>query len=287
MKLIDTQRDLDRICTRLQSEAVIAVDTEFERRRTYFARLSLIQITTKSNEAIIIDALSGINLAPINQILRSREILKIFHSPEQDFEIFYHLFNQLPCNIFDTQLAAKICNIGIDLISYSNLCHRLLNEEVDKSLQQANWLARPLTAELLEYAARDTEFLIPLYELLLDKLTKQNKLTEFQNELARISDVSNYQVSISKLIKRMRLLDRSRLFETKIYALTGFREECARALDIPRAHFATDHDLIRLSQVLPTSEQELRKLRLERKRIIDRRFRDRLFELCRGLKEHS
>lgn len=285
MKLIDKQRDLDRICLELQSESVIAVDTEFERRTTYFARLSIIQITTKRNETIIIDALSGINLNPLDQILRNKEILKILHSPEQDFEIFYHLFNHLPLNIFDTQLAAKICNIGIDLISYSNLCQQLLGIQIDKSLQQANWLVRPLGHKLLEYAARDTEFLIPLYELLLEKLNTTGKLTEYQNELSRILDINNYKVSIDKLIRKMRILDRSKSFESKVYTLTDFREECARILDIPRSHFATDHDLLRLCHILPTSDQELRKLRLERRRILDRRFKNKLFELCKGLKE--
>lgn len=284
MKLINRQTDLDRICLDLQSEKVIAVDTEFERRRTYFARLSIIQLMTSRGEAIIIDALSGINLAPFDQILRNREILKILHSPEQDFDIFYHLFGHLPLNIFDTQLAARICNVGIDLISYSNLCQQLLGASVDKSLQQANWLNRPLSHKLLEYAVRDTEFLIPLYNILSDKLDKQDKLTEYRLELCRLLDIANYQASIDKIIKKMRILDKSESFENKLYMLTDFREECARILDIPRSHCATDRDLIRLCRTLPTSNQELRKLTLERRRITDSRFKNKLFELCQGLK---
>jgi ribonuclease D len=58
-------------------------------------------------------------------------------------------------------------------MGYSKLCKAMLNIDIDKSLQKANWLERPLSQDLLEYAIRDTEFLIPLHRMLSETLNKQ------------------------------------------------------------------------------------------------------------------
>jgi ribonuclease D len=94
MILISNQSEFNKICEVLSNERILYMDTEFHRRKTYYAILSIIQISTP-NQKIIIDALSDINLSALKTILLNPLILKVLHSPDQDFEIFLKLFEHL------------------------------------------------------------------------------------------------------------------------------------------------------------------------------------------------
>lgn len=283
MKLINNQEDFNKICHTLKQEAIIFVDTEFHRRQTYYAKLSIIQIATKS-EDIVIDVLSGINLDLLKSVFADKNIVKVFHSPDQDFEIFYQLFGELPQNVFDTQLAAFICNIDEEMMGYGRLCKRLLDIEVDKSLQKANWMKRPLSHGLLEYAIRDTEYLIPLYEILSKMIEDQNKGAEFKDGITRLLDVKNYKVSTERILKKFRIPANADLLRNRLKVLIPFREECAMAEDLPRTFCATNLELIQICNKLPTTDKELISLDLHKKPIAKSKFKTKLFELCEGLK---
>lgn len=286
MKLINNQEDFNKICHMLMLERVIFVDTEFHRRQTYFAKLSIIQIATKSEE-IVIDALSGINLSLLKEVFANKNIVKVFHSPDQDFEIFYQLFGELPQNVFDTQIAASVCNIDDEMMGYGRLCKRLLDIEVDKSLQKANWMKRPLRPELLEYAIRDTEYLIPLYTMLSKMIDDLNKWAEYKARIIKLLDPRNYKPSVERIIKKFKIPTNSELLKTRLKVLIQFREECAMAEDIPRSFCATNWELIQICNKLPTNDKELISLDLHKKPITKPRFKTKLFELCEGLRAET
>ena len=63
------------------------------------------------------------------------------------------------------------------------------------------------------------------------------------------------------------------------------REECAQKVDLPRGYCVSDHDLIRICETLPTTDRDLIKLQIERLPIAKKPFKDKLFELCLGLRE--
>jgi ribonuclease D len=286
MKLINNQEDFNKICHMLMQEPIIFVDTEFYRRQTYFAKLSIIQIATKSEE-IIIDALSGINLGSLKSVFSNESIIKVFHSPDQDFEIFYQLFGELPRNVFDTQIAASVCNIDDEMMGYGRLCKRLLDIEVDKTLQKANWMKRPLSTELLEYAIRDTEYLIPLYGILSKMIDEQQRWTEYKARITKLLDLKNYKPSVEKLIKKFKIPANSEPFRKKLKVLIQFREECAMLEDLPRTFCATNGELIQICNGLPTNDKELISLNLHKKPIAKAGFKIKLFELCEGLKAET
>ena len=92
MQIIDNQKDFDTACEKLLDQDALFMDTEFHRRRTYYARLSIVQIASREDQ-MIIDVLSGIDISGLKAILANENIVKVFHAPEQDFDIFFHLFN--------------------------------------------------------------------------------------------------------------------------------------------------------------------------------------------------
>lgn len=53
---------------------------------------------------------------------------------------------------------------------FAALVEQYLNVELDKSESRTDWLARPLSDKQLEYAAADVHYLLPLYDILLEKV---------------------------------------------------------------------------------------------------------------------
>ena len=153
-------------------ENIISIDTEFVRNKTFFPQLCLIQIGT-SKGSYAIDPNKLTNLSLLKKILRNKNILKIFHSPRQDLEIFFNLFGSLPNNIFDTQIAYSfICQEY--QISYEKLVLKLLKIKLDKTFQYYDWSLRPINQNQLTYALNDVYYLRKLYFKIKQKL--KNKI---------------------------------------------------------------------------------------------------------------
>lgn len=283
MILIDDQQLLDETCAKLLKEKIIAIDSEFERRTTYYAQLCTLQIVS-ANYRVIIDALAGLDFAPFKQILQDSQILKIFHSPREDFEIFYKLFNELPKNCFDTQIAAKLCGMGSS-ISYSDLCAQICNVEIDKKYQKANWTRRPIKPQMLEYAITDAAYLEPIYLRLMSIIEEKNLLDSLYRQMTQLTDVKNYKVDAQNIWRKVSFPNRSQEFTSKMQALAAFREECASDANVPRRHFLSDEELIKICNHLPTSESKLGFLNISYKHLGLQKYKNKLFDLCSGLKE--
>ncbi len=283
MIFVDNQQVLTELCEQIATQTSISVDTEFQRRTTFFARLSIIQIVT-SRHKIIIDALAGLDLTPIKNIFADERIVKIFHSPREDFEILYRLFKQLPQNIFDTQTAASVCGFGNHL-SYSDLCMEMCRVTIDKTLQRAEWMRRPIPVKMLEYAIKDAEYLQSMY-LSLKKTIEDRKLGEaYKERLKPLVDPKTYMVNLETAWQKVRFSQTSGKVIERMKVFAAFREECASALDIPRRYFASDEDLLKLCHHLPSTERELIALRLDSHNLTKHRYRNKLFEICNGLAE--
>ena len=282
MILISNKSDFNKICEVLSKEKILYMDTEFHRRKTYYAILSIVQVSTL-NQKIIIDVLSGINLSALKNILLNPLILKVFHSPDQDFEIFLKLFGTLPKNVFDTQIAANVCGME-EGMGYSKLCKTMLNIDIDKTLQKADWLERPLSQDLLEYAIRDTEFLIPLHRMLSETLTNRKLWDNYNSKTAKLLDSNFYKFSPERIIQKMDLKNKNEEFLNNLLQFILLREECSQILNIPRNHCAKDHDLILLSTHLPTNNEQLNKLYLGFIPLCKTQFRNKIFDLSEGLK---
>ncbi|MCP5369503.1 MAG: ribonuclease D [Rickettsiaceae bacterium] len=285
MILIDNQEEFEKVCNQLSEEKVICIDTEFCRRRTYYAVLSLIQLST-NNHKIIIDVLSGINISSFAKLLNNKEICKIFHAPDQDLDIFLHLFKKLPSNIFDTQIAASILGFG-DMKSYSSLCKDVLNINLDKTLQKADWLVRPLDANLLNYAIKDVEYLMPLYINFSNTIKSRNLWANYQERLKKLLSPENYKLNLEKIYRKAGIMDQSESVLRNFSYFVLLREECAQKFDVPRGYCASEAQLIKFNQTLPINDQDLARALIERPYLVRAPYKTKLFELCKGLREEK
>lgn len=283
MLIIDNQQLLTKFCKELLNCQIISVDTEFLRQNTYFARLSIIQIMTKHHK-VIIDNLSNLDLLPLNEIFLNDKIVKIFHSPREDFEIIYRLFKKLPQNVFDTQIAAGICEFG-KYLSYADLCQIICGVEIDKTYQRSDWLKRPMDLNMLKYAIKDVEYLESIYQVLQQAVKDNNQQNEYDRQIKSLLNIKNYMVNTQAAWQKVKFTNHSASFIRKMQIMAAYREDLASQIDIPRRHFITDEDLIKICQYLPTSNKNFDNLKLNSRYLGKQKYRTQLVELCLAIHE--
>jgi len=288
-KIISNQNEFNNSIAQLKSQTHISIDTEFDRRTTYFANLSLIQIS--SNLGIyIIDTLKVVDLKKLKEILLDNGIVKIFHSPEQDFEIFYNLFNIVPQNFFDTQIASDLCGFRKH-ISYGDLCKEICNVNLNKKLQNTNWLKRPISDSMLEYLILDVKYLQELYEYLNKRLDLLGKYNEYKNLLTIKFKEDSYKPNIEKAwtkVKIPRNLVRSKTEILKVIA--GLRLTLAIEYNVPKKYIITDQDILKIICYIPRTIKELKKLNLNSRFIYQEKIANQIIDLLNGyvaLNPHS
>ena len=100
--LVETDAALRDFMARCAKSPYMAIDTEFLREKTYYAKLCLVQIAIEG-EVAIIDPLGIRDLSVMAPALSDPNIMKIFHASSQDIEILYHETGVVPTPVFDTQ----------------------------------------------------------------------------------------------------------------------------------------------------------------------------------------
>src|SRR4051794_14076001 len=172
MEPITSNQKLAEACARLANHPFVTVDTEFLRETTYYPKLCVIQIAS-TDEAVVVDALStGIDLAPVFDLMANEAVLKVFHAARQDIEIIWNLAKLIPHPVFDTQVAAMVLGYG-DSISYDQLAQRVTGDALDKPPRSPDWTRRPLSAEQIAYAISDVTHLRDVYLALAADLEKR------------------------------------------------------------------------------------------------------------------
>lgn len=180
--LITEQKDLDSAISRYSTKPILAVDTEFMRRRTLYPELALLQVY--DGESIcLIDPTADLDLSAFWDLMENTQIIKVLHSPSEDLEVFSRHGNCIPKPLFDTQFALSLLGER-NCVGFANMVEMLLGEQIDKSESRTNWLQRPLTKAQLDYAAADVHYLMPCYQLIIEKLcAKKQEIVISESEL--------------------------------------------------------------------------------------------------------
>ena len=258
--LITNSSDLAALCGRLQHETVLTVDTEFMRERTYYPQLCLIQVAGTA-EAAAIDALApNLDLNPFWELMRNKNILKVFHAPRQDIEIFVNLAGLVPQPLFDTQIGAMAMGFA-DQVSYAKLAEALANTTINKEEQFTDWTARPLRPAQLDYALQDVIVLRRVYEVMHAKLQEMNRLPWIAEETSRLNDINTYRVNPETTWERLRLRSNKPSAWAALRALTAWREREAMRVNRPRQMVLKDDVLTQIAMTVPTTREALSRTR--------------------------
>lgn len=177
---INDNQKLAEICQMARTKAVVALDTEFIRTRSFYPKLGLIQLYDGQN-ACLIDPLAISDFSPFVALLADQKVVKVLHSCSEDLEVFQHQFKQLPEPLLDTQIMASFLGLGQSL-GYAKLVQQYLSIELDKGFSRTDWLMRPLTSEQCQYAIADVVYLLPVYQQLARQLAESQWQTAVAEE---------------------------------------------------------------------------------------------------------
>lgn len=264
---VDTEAGLTELCELLRGQPVLALDTEFLREKTYYAKLCLIQVACDDVVACI-DPLALDNLDPLLDIFYDPTVIKVLHSARQDLEIFFDLRGDLPRPLFDTQIAATLQGFG-DQIGYANLVQKMLGVELDKLATRTDWSQRPLDEEQLHYAADDVRYLFTIYHQQVAALNAKGRMDWLQEDFNALTDVATYASADSELWRRVK--GAQKLKGVQLAVLSGlavWREQRAQASNRPRRWIMKDEVLCDIARRRPEDTAGLEKIRGLENRVI-------------------
>jgi ribonuclease D len=240
---IANQESLEAFVDRARLSSVLAIDTEFLRERTYYAKLCLIQLATDS-EVVIVDPFEVTDLSVMKPLLEDPDVMKIFHAAGQDLEIIWHEVGCMPKPLFDTQVAAALLG-HTQQIGYGALVHAVCGVQLKKVDSFTDWSRRPLSDSQLDYAADDVVYLPRMYEQMKAELEKLGRLHWLDPEFEEMCDPARFQSDEReryKRLKRVGQLSRRQLAAAR--EVTAWRELTAQKRNVPRKWVITDEQIV-------------------------------------------
>src|SRR3954464_8739421 len=260
MEPITTTKELAAACARLAKHPVVTVDTEFLRETTYFPILCVAQMAS-TDEAVVVDALAdGIDLAPFFKLMANEKVLKVFHAARQDIEIVWHRAKMIPHPVFDTQVAAMVLGYG-DSISYDQLVQRITGDTLDKSNRFTDWTRRPLTPAQLKYAVSDVTHLRDVYLALSADIAKRGRAQWVNEEMKILTSPDTYRMEPESAWLRLKTRARKPKELAVLMEVAAWREQEARARDVPRGRVLKDDVIGDIAVQAPTTVEKLAGLR--------------------------
>ena len=258
-QMIATSTDLRSLVDRLREEAGLAFDTEFTWERTYYARLGLVQIASADGRCFLIDPLGTGDLAPLGELLANARIVKILHDAPQDLMILRRATGATARNVFDTRLAAGFAGLASTL-SLGNLLAETLDVHLAKAHTRADWLARPLAPEELDYAADDVHYLPEVAAQLRARARAAGVEAWLDEDLAALDEPElTDDKPVAEAYLRIRaaanLASRPR---AALRELAAWREQAARTADLPRRWLLEDGELVAIAAALPQTPDGLK-----------------------------
>jgi ribonuclease D len=183
--VVVTDIDFAGLVHRMRAAGRVAIDTEGASFHRYHDRIYLIQLST-ADETAIIDPLEVTDLSAIGEVLSDRAIEVVFHDADYDLRVLDRDYGFRAANVFDTRVAAQL--LGEPAVGLGGLLEKFFGVKLDKRLQRADWSRRPLTDEMLRYAASDTSYLLDLRDELERRLRQAGRLHWAQEEFLRLEE---------------------------------------------------------------------------------------------------
>jgi len=278
---IETFPHLEGIARILGRAEIIGVDLEADSLHHYFEKVCLLQIATDS-ASYIIDPLAIKDLSSLHPVFSNSHIRKVFHGADFDVRSLYRDFRIGVENLFDTQLACKF--LGFRETGLESVLRNRFQVDLNKKFQRADWSQRPLSPELLEYAAMDGRYLIPLSRMLEKELEEKGRLSWVEEECRFLSKVRFTPPSHEPLYLRVK--GASRLDPRSLAvleALLKFREAQARKSDLPPFKVLGNESLLELATQKPLFLEELETGKILSRKQIDRHGAHLLREIHRAM----
>jgi ribonuclease D len=280
--LVESQRGLEAVLSELTGEPLIAADTEAASFHRYHDRVYLVQLSSRTR-TVVVDPLAVEDLAPLGRILADAAVETVFHDADYDLRLLDQQYGFRAAHVFDTRVAAQLLNEpGIGLAA---LLEKHLGVSLDKRFQRADWSTRPLSADMLRYAAADTRHLPALRDILRDGLVERGRLAWATEEFALLEQVrwgpaDDGEPGFLRIKGAKALRGRSL---AALRELHQWREETAARSDRAAFRIVNTEPLLEIARTLPTDATGLRAIRGVGPDLVERRGREILGAVRRAL----
>lgn len=256
MILIDSAEALQVLGRQLEGIPGVGIDTEGNSFYSYRDRTCLVQISSP-DEDYLIDPLAVPDLSPLAPLFADVETVKVYHAADNDVAALRRDFGLHTHRLFDTMTASRI--LGLAKYGLGDLLREFFGVESDKRMQRFDWGSRPLPQEAIAYAAMDTRYLLPLRDILQQRLQSVDREQEAEEEFVRLEGATaaarEFDPESFWRIKGAYELDprgRALLRELHIW-----RDRRARASDRPPFRVIPDAVLVAIARRQPQTLLEL------------------------------
>lgn len=247
----------------------VGVDVERADADRYFRQAAVVQVGGQGRAALI-DPLALGDLSALDRFLRERTV--VLHAMENDL-VPLAAAGVHPTAVQDTAIAAALLGLPTGLASLLETELGIDSDGQKEAMQRADWQARPLSADLLAYAAADVAHLPRLWSTLADQLAARGRRAWYDEELAAVR--TQPPAEARRDPRKVKGIGRLRGAELgRAYALWHTRERLARDTDTAPGRIAGDRVLIDLATDPPASVGELGRRGVRRQAV--RRFGEEL-----------
>jgi ribonuclease D len=257
-QIIAEQSGAEAFARSLEKENIIAVDLEADSMYHFQEKICLIQIATRTAN-VIMDPLKIPNLRCLAPLFADTHIQKIFHGADYDIRCLDRDLGITVNNLFDTQIAARF--LGFHETGLEAVIQNQFGAALDKRYQKKDWSKRPLSPDMLEYAARDTVYLISLAEFFRKELQKKGRLEWVIEECEHLSRVRSGSNDNGPLFLKFKGAGRLKPRSLAILeALLQVRKEIAMKKDRPPFKVFGQDSAIKLITERPLTLDHLKKI---------------------------
>jgi ribonuclease D len=253
---IDEAAALDTWLAQHPGSGIVGVDTEFMRTNTFRSKLALMQINLDGDIGLLDSPRLGTH-GQLPGLLTAPDTVTVMHSASEDLEALIGVLPDGPSNLFDTQIAAAMAGFGFGL-SYQKLVSMLLGVDLPKAETRSDWLARPLSASQLEYAAQDVVHLSAIHSTLDAKLGELGRRDWLVEDCRRLVERVCHPVADTQPQRAFRTAHDWPIDQrARLRRLLLWRDAQARKLDKPRSWLLDDAHALDFASNPPAGSDEL------------------------------
>lgn len=278
---LDTDQETSIFLRSIADVEILALDTEGASFHRFVDRIYLLQLSTRDRSAII-DPLPISKPEELGTLLENPAIQVVFHDADYDLRLVRQDYGWRVRNIFDTRVAAQL--LGIRAFGLSALLEKYFGLKLDKKHQRADWSMRPLTRDMLDYAAQDTMHLLGLRDRLADELQRAGRWEWAREEFVRLEETHWEEEDDSTAflrIKGARDLNRREL--AILRELVAWRNEVARKADRATFRVLGNEPMFEIARTRPATREALASIKGMPRGQLERSASDLLGAVRRGL----
>jgi len=278
---LDQVPEVDRFLTEISNVKELALDTEGASFHRFLDRIYLLQISTRDQSAII-DPLPIGSPAKLGQLLESKNVEVVFHDADYDLRLLHQDYGWHATNIFDTRVASQL--LGIKSFGLAALLEQFFEVKLDKKHQRADWSMRPLTPDMLAYAAQDTRYLLQLKDHMKGELKRRGRMHWAEEEFARLEGTRwEAEDGMEGFLRIKGARDLSRRELAVLREVANWRNAVAAQLDRATFRVMGNEVLLEIARRAPKSTSELGAIKGMPKGMIERAGADIVAAIRRGM----